>query len=144
MKNKDFFDIEERPGHVDLLARNDLFDLVRAKISVLKGKDELKEKVVETITARIEDPDNDITLASLIRLLEILNKSENENFSSLLNMFKPEIHISPKEDDSHPPGEKDVTPGTTHKEYSVAEVQEAKKILDILDSVKEKTDEKKV
>lgn len=131
--------------NIDEEAKIELLLFLKSRIDFIQGKNDLRYKVQKVLGDKLdkileateEDGENieDMNPLILIRLLEVLNKSESEETASILGVLKQQINIQQNNFGSGLPlplskTEKDIT-----NDINSNDVKTAKKFMEILNKI---------
>ena len=85
---------------LDKIKSLNLLKFIDAQIQRAVAKDDLKSEVTRKINKRVmsSDPDEEMTNVELIKLLEILNRSENDFSSNVMNSITELYRIKQEEE----------------------------------------------
>lgn len=129
-------------------ARINLLNFVNNRIKQLESRDELKSKTIEVLLHRLENETDEVTTLTLVKLLEALNKHENESTNNLFNLFKPQVNLQlPDGGGNHHRDDNTLIDSNTGEQIDKKEFEKSKRIYDMLETIKkeqEKENSKKV
>lgn len=111
--------------------KHSLFSFLLSQMQRSVSKNELREEVSSILLSRVKSdvPEERISTGSLIKILEVLNKSENESSFNILSILKEKMKV---EINNNIPPTQSTLP---ESEFTSEDHQKVKKVLKFFDKL---------
>lgn len=112
------------------LLQEELVGYLRNRITLVDAKTELKDLAMAEMTKRITDAANPLANSVLLSLIDILLRSDSTSEANILGILKEQQKVVVNLGDTAQPRKRE-------SDFSEEEIQEAKKVLDLLNKARE-------
>ena len=120
-------------ARVEDIAKNNLFGFLNGYISRSASKSELKEKVEKMLSDKLDREEDDVPYGVLIKLQEILSKSETDAAIPILRILEA---ATKKEKETETPVLLDSTTQINGQSITTEDLKGFKKLLELAEKLK--------
>lgn len=113
----------------------ELLVFLKGQISKVSAKNNVRTRVLEILEERLDDPDQDIPTIVLLRILEVMDKSETDMADSILGVLTKQVTVI----NNNPPASVPPSGGTllpnekgAMEAFSSEEIDKARRMLLLL------------